>query len=250
MPVPSPRRCSTCVRLPSVDADPVADDSSTPALRAVLAPIVDEVVGGLHGANHAREEALRSCRQVIRLCGSAIRSVHRLDDAAAEATIAEAEAVLRTAQEALRPFPDLTFAGFLHDAEKEFVEARCTRVLASTAPLALPGPADLAVDPRSWLKGLAEAASELRRHLLDRLREGDLARAEQLTRAMEEVYDALVVIDFPDALTLGLRRTLDGLRAVLERSRADVTTTVVQHRLVAAIGRANLAEATPGSAIV
>ncbi len=175
---------------------------------------------------------------MIRLCGSAIRSVHRRDEVGADATIDEAEQALRSAQEALRPFPDLTYAGFQHDAEKEFVEARCTRVLAAGEGGALPGPQDLQVDARSWLKGLAEAASELRRHLLDRLREGELARAEELVRSMEEVYDALVVIDFPDALTLGLRRTVDALRAVLERSRADVTSTAVQHRLITAIEHA------------
>ncbi len=178
---------------------------------------------------------MQACRQVIRLSGSGIRSVHRGELAEADATIGAAETALRSAQAALRPFPDLTHAGFLHDAEKEFVEARCTRQLIGAGAAALPGPIELAVDARSWLKGIAEAASELRRHLLDRLREGDLVRAEELVGSMEEVYDALVVIDFPDALTLGLRRTVDALRAVLERSRADVTATVVQHRLIDAI---------------
>lgn len=207
----------------------------------MLAPLVDGVVAQLEEANRAREEALKACRLVIRLSGSAIRSVHRRQFAEADATIDQAEQALRSAQDALRPFPDLTYAGFLHDAEKEFVEARCTRLLIGVEPsgslgVTLPGPQELAVDGRSWLKGLAEAASELRRHLLDRLREGDLARAEALVGSMEEVYDALVVVDFPDAITLGLRRTVDALRAVLERSRADVTTTAVQHRLIAAIG--------------
>jgi len=215
-----------------------------PALRARLAAHVDAIVAGLDEANQAREVALRECRSVIRLSGSAIRSVHRRDDGAALATLGEAEAALRNAQVALHPHPDLTHAGFLHDAEKEFVEACCTRLLVSGSG-ELPGPSELAVDGRSWLKGVAEAASELRRHLLDRLREGDLTRAEVLAKAMEEVYDALVVIDFPDALTLGLRRTVDALRAVLERSRADVTTTAVQQRLWSAIERAELSG--PGS---
>jgi translin len=124
-------------------------------------------------------------------------------------------------------------AGFLHDAEKEYVEARCVAALVAGAPM--PGPRDLAVSPTAWMRGVAEAASELRRHLLDRLREGDLARGQELLAAMDDVYDALVVVDYPDALTNGLRRTLDALRAVLERSRGDVTTTVLQVRLQRAI---------------
>jgi translin len=136
---------------------------------------------------------------------------------------------LREAQVALAPFPAVAHAGFLHDAEKEYVEARLTAALVVGAPLA--GPDELEVLATSWLRGLAEAASELRRHLLDRLRAGELDRGEDLLAAMDDVYDVLVTVDFPDAITSGLRRTVDALRAVLERTRGDVTTTVLQERL-------------------
>ena len=136
---------------------------------------------------------------------------------------------------ALAPFPAVAHAGFLHDAEKEYVEARLTAALVAGG--ALPGPDDLDVLAISWLRGLAEAASELRRHLLDRLRAGELDRGEDLLAAMDDVYDVLVTVDFPDAITGGLRRTVDALRAVLERTRGDVTTTVLQERLRAALER-------------
>ena len=210
-------------------------EPATP-LRDQLDAAVSGLLGDMASANDAREEALTLCRQVIRSSGSSIRAVHRQQPADAAALRGEAETALRRAQEVLRPFPLLTWAGFLHDAEKEFVEAVLTADLISGAVLA--GPTDLGVDGRSWMKGLAEAASELRRHLLDRLREGELDEGRRLLRVMEEVYDGLMVVDFPDALTAGLRRTLDQLRAVLERSRGDVTTTVVQERLRAAVERA------------
>ena len=104
-------------------------------------------------------------------------------------------------------------------------------MIALVAGRPLPGPAELGVEPAAWMRGLAEGASELRRHLLDRLRDGDLVRGEALLGLMDDVYDLLVTVDYPDALTNGLRRTLDQLRAVLERSRGDVTTTVLQTRL-------------------
>lgn len=141
----------------------------------------------------------------------------------------ESEAAIREAQQAVAGFPQVAQAGFLNDAEKEMVEARLTAALIRGEPLL--GPADLSVDPAAWMKGLAEAASELRRHLLDRLRAGELERGQELLGVMDDVYDALVVVDYPDALTNGLRRTLDALRAVLERTRGDVTTTVLQTRL-------------------
>jgi translin len=155
--------------------------------------------------------------------------VHRQEPDKVEAFVAEAHDALREAQEALAPHPAVKYAGFLHDAEKEYAEAVLTGQLVAVRPLS--DAAAVGVQPVAWLHGLCEAASELRRHMLDRLRAGGLDEAEALLRAMEDVYDLLVTVDFPDALTAGLRRATDSLRAVLERSRADLTTTMIQARL-------------------
>lgn len=163
----------------------------------------------------------------------AIRAVHRLDGDSAAGQRAAAEAALRAAQDALAPFPALAAAGFLHDAEKEYAEACLTQALVDG--VSPPSAVDVGVGLAAWLNGLAEAASELRRHLLDRLRQGETERAEELLAAMEDCYDLLVTIEYPDAITGGLRRATDALRAVVERSRADVTTTVLQARLQASI---------------
>lgn len=198
-----------------------------------LVQLAEPVVASLDAAQHARELGLSACRRAIRACGLAIRAVHRREPEAAALRTGEADSALREAQEALRPHPRVAEAGFLHDAEKEYAEAVLTAALVDGRPLA--SPADIGVGTAAWLCGLAEAASELRRHLLDRLRSGEVERGEELLGAMEDVYDLLVTIDYPDALTGGLRRVTDALRAVLERSRADVTTTVMQARLQAAL---------------
>jgi translin len=212
----------------------VTDDGDQRANgRIELARVVDDIRSGLAAAHAARELALPACRRVVRSSGSSIRAVHRLDPERAAGLADEAEVALREAQIAVAGFPSVAQAGFLHDAEKEYAEARLTAALVAGLPLG--GPTDLGVDPTSWMRGLAEAASELRRHLLDRLRAGDLERGERLLASMDDVYDALVVVDVPDALTGGLRRTLDALRAVLERTRGDVTTTVLQVRLQRAL---------------
>jgi translin len=203
--------------------DPVAD----------LAALGADARVELEATHRAREQALASCRDTIRACGLAIRAVHRLLPADAEARVAEADASLRRAQQSLAPYPRLAAAGFLHDAEKELAEARLTMALVGAT--ALPGPGELSVSVAAWLNGLAEAASELRRHLLDRLRAGETRRGEELLEAMEDVYDTLVTIEYPDAITGGLRRATDALRAVVERSRADVTTTVLQVALARTI---------------
>ncbi|HET6793326.1 MAG TPA: hypothetical protein VFH45_02720 [Acidimicrobiales bacterium] len=190
----------------------------------------------LSAANAAREAALTDCRLVIRLSGRAVRAVHRHHVSEATALTGEAEQALRRAQGILAPHPALAASGFLHDAEKEFVEAVSTAAfVGGSTP---PDHEHLSVGVPAWLNGVAEAASELRRQLLDCLRQGQEVEAERLLVAMEDAYDALTLVDFPDALTGGLRRTVDGLRAVLERSRADVTATMVQLRLLRTIDRA------------
>ncbi len=203
--------------------------------REELRADVERLASSLADAHRAREIGLAACRRVIRACGSSIRAVHRHEPAEAAALASEAEHALREAQDALTRFPAVAYAGFLADAEKEYAEARLTAALV--ADERLPTAEDLGVFPTSWMKGLAEAASELRRHLLDLLRAGQLSRGEELLGVMDDVYDALVTVDFPDAITGGLRRTLDALRAVLERTRGDVTTTVLQTRLRESIDR-------------
>jgi len=208
------------------------------APRADLIAQVEGIKLNLDRANQAREAALPACRKVIRAAGSSIRAVHRQDAVAALELAAESESELRYAQQVLTAFPAVAHAGFLHDAEKEYVEARAVAALVDGG--SVPGPADLGVSPSAWMRGLAEAASELRRYLLDRLRAGELERSETLLAAMDDVYDVLVVVDYPDALTNGLRRTLDALRAVLERTRGDVTTTMLQVRLQRAVEQRGL----------
>jgi translin len=200
-----------------------------PAAGITLDQLIAEAAGRLQGQHSAREAGLVACRTVIKASSSAIRAVHlrRADTVAAR--LAEAEAALTTAREALGPHPAVYHAGFLHDAAKEYVEARCTHALVEG--LGVPSADELGVEVPAWLNGLAEAASELRRHALDRLRDGRLDVAVALLERMDEVFGALVVIDSPDALTGGLRRTLDSLRAVIERTRGDITTAVVMDRL-------------------
>jgi translin len=220
------------------------EEGGTSARRAALDAHLATVLGEMDGANAARETALRACRRVIRSAGSSIRAIHQGDPARAAVLAGESEADLRTAQQALGPFPAIKYAGFLHDAEKEYVEARAVAALVDGQPV--PGPAELVVGGAAWMRGLAEAASELRRHLLDQLRQGDVNRCESLLGAMQDVYDALMVVDHPDALTGGLRRTLDALRAVLERTRGDVTTSVLQVRLQQALLKASGQTDPPG----
>lgn len=187
----------------------------------------------LEEKHQAREITLSTSRRAIRSCASAIRAVHRREFREARALIAEAAAYLAEAEGALGTHADVRYAGFLNDAKKEFAEANLT--LAFVEGNALPTAAELGVDVQPYLNGMAEAASELRRQVLDCLRRDEGAEAERLLALMDDVYGMLVTVDYPDALTGGLRRSTDALRAVLERTRGDVTTALVAVRLQRAI---------------
>jgi translin len=203
------------------------------ARRDELATLAAPLRERLDAANAARETGLAAARRAIQSCSQSIRATHRLDWDQAGDLADAAEDALNEAQEALRPFPQLAASGPLHDAAKEYAEARLTLALAADRPL--PSAEELGIADASWLNGLAEAASELRRHLLDRLRAGEMNQSERLLTAMDDVYALLVTVDYPDALTGGLRRTTDALRPVLERTRGDLTTTILQQRLQKAI---------------
>jgi translin len=204
-----------------------------PARNDELASLAEPVRQRLDAANAAREKGLAAARKTIQASSQSIRATHRREWEQAEQLADGAASTLREAKDALAPFPQLAASGPLHDAAKEYVEARLTLALAANRPLL--SAEELGVSDASWLNGLAEAASELRRHLLDRLRAGEFDEAEVLLAAMDDVYALLVTVDYPDALTGGLRRTTDALRPVLERTRGDLTTTFLQQRLQQAL---------------
>ena len=201
-----------------------------------LEQAMSEVRVTLEGTNRAREEALRLSREVIQYSSRAIRAIHRGESVTAASLVGEARSRVIAIRASLQNHPDLFYAGYIHDSQKEYVEAEA--MLAIVGGLPLPLPAALLVEPAAYLNGMAEAASESRRHVLDKMRLGDMEQAERVLKIMDDIYYELVTFDFPDAITGGLRRTTDSLRAVLERTRADLTMTQSQRRLEAALNRA------------
>lgn len=182
-----------------------------------------------HEKHATRERAIQASREVIRTSANAIRAIHRNELEQAKAQVDTAGALVADTKALLAAHPDLYYTGYTQDAQKEFAEASC--VYAFIAQTDVPMPADIGVEVSSYLNGMAEAASELRRYILDSLRRDDDSRCEELMRQMDDVYNILIVMDFPDALTGGLRRTTDQLRGVLERTRGDLTMTQRQRRL-------------------
>ena len=200
-----------------------------------LGQICEQVRADLEERNAARDAAILRSRQLIRHCSACIRAIHRRDWDNADAKLEEIRTDAAALKATVAGFPDLYHTGYTQDAMKEVAEAFITRAIIGGGPL--PAPAELGIESATYLKGLAEAATELRRFILDIMRrqDGHSHEAERLLGAMDAIYDQLVSFDFPDALTHGLRRQTDIVRGVLERTRGDLTQSLRQQQLQEAL---------------
>lgn len=196
--------------------------------------------------NQVRDDVLKKSRELIRLCSSAIRSGHRSAWNEADSLLAQADAIGSEMQTLLTSDPELYYAGYTQDALKELVEAHITLVLISGNTL--PSLDDVVIPLNTYLNGVCEAASELRRRCLDMLRAEHFDEAERLLAGMDAVYEVLMSFSYPDAITRGLRRRVDQLRGVLERTRGDLTSSIQMVRLRKALTEGMASGKLSGSA--
>jgi translin len=191
--------------------------------------IAEKIHLALEARTLARDRALSNARQVTRHAAHAIRAIHREEHDPAQEHLNLARDLVRLLQEELAEFPELYYAGYTQDAIKEFVEASVTSALIENHPL--PQPEELKVEYSTYLNGLAESVGELRRRCLDILRQGYSNEAERLLSSMDDIYATLVTMDYPDAVTNGLRRQTDLIRGIVERTRGDMTISLREQHL-------------------
>ena len=200
-----------------------------------LDSIAEQIRLSFSAKDTAREKALPLFREVIRHCSNAIRAVHRQEFDQAKGLLQSARNLLNEAEQAIADYSELSSTGFIRDAQKEFAEGSITLALVTgNQP---PTPDELGIDFTAYLNGLGEAVGELRRYLLDSMRKGDLSRGDELLSAMDDIYNILVTMDFPEAITYGLRHTTDRVRGILEKTRSDLTLVIRQKALEQRLGK-------------
>lgn len=182
--------------------------------------LADTIRKELNAKDEAREKALVATRATIRAASVAIRAIHRRDWEQADASLEESRKSVRAAEAALADYPDIKYAGFLQDAQKEYVEAETTRALVLGKKLA--GPDELGVDKAPFLTGLGDTVGEIRRHILDLMREGEIESGERLFAVLDDIYYFMLSFNYPDAVTPGLRRAADIVKSIMERTRSDL----------------------------
>jgi translin len=200
-----------------------------------LEEIAERIHESFEARTIARDNALAHARTLTRHCANAIRAIHREENELAQAHITEGRQLVDALHRNLAEYPDLYYAGYTQDALKEFAEANIVYALINDHPL--PSPQDLALENATYLQGLAEAVGELRRRCLDILLHGHSQEAERLLAHMDDIYSILVTMDYPDAITGGLRRLTDIVRGITERTRGDMTISLRQEHLEQSLRR-------------
>jgi len=195
--------------------------------------IVHDINQNFLAKSEVRDDTLKLSRELIRFCANAIRATHRREAEQAADLLASAERIAAEMVKGAGRFSDIYYAGYTQDALKEFAEANLTRAFILEQPL--PTPQSLQIENAAYINGMAETVGELRRYALDALRRGDMATGERALNLMDEIYTALITVDFPAAITRDLRRKTDIARGILERTRGDVTTAVRQEAMKKAL---------------
>lgn len=204
--------------------------------------LIDKAKAVFDQRTAVRDQALIQARALTRLAAHTIRAIHRDEAATAQDMLLEARVLVLNLQRDLASYPDIYYAGYTQDAIKEYAEANLTVALILNQPM--PTPDDLGIEYASYLNGLAETIGECRRKCLDILRMGYSEDAERLLTTMDEIYNVLVTMDYPDAITNGLRRQTDLVRGIIERTRADLTLSLREQHLQEALQK--FAEKFPG----
>jgi translin len=197
--------------------------------RTARRPLLSEkALGGierhLSDRERRRAELTERARLLRRAAQTAMAHLHDGQDVAGEV-----RAIQRETSELVRwierhAAPDSALA---HDALQESVEASLLYALHRSE--SLPTPAELRVEPESYLSGLADVVGEIRRLILHELSAGNVAAAEEKMIMLEDLYRLLLRFETTRAI-LPLKPKQDAARGILERTRGDVTMARLLHR--------------------
>ncbi len=206
--------------------------------------IIEEIRAVLDEKDALREEALKLTREIVRLSGDTVKAVHRGDFESAQKRLDEAGKRVGELREKLARHPDLYYTGYVQSAHQEYVEASLLFHYVQGKPF--PGPGELGIPEADYALGVGDFIGELRRYFLRLLIDGDVESAERVYRDMEEVYNALMELEYPKGL-VNVRQKQDQARHIIERTLEDLTRAKLSKALEEKLGKVLSALAPEGS---
>ena len=191
--------------------------------------ITNSLIKEFDKLNDIREQSLKLSREIIKVCSKSIRNIHRNNLNDAKQHLDEANKNYQNLRALLENIPELRFAGYVNDSERELVEAFLVFEFENTNSLLKF--ASMNVSASNYIQGLGDAIGEWRRKVLDNLRKLEIEEGEKYLAIMESSMEIFNELDYPDALTGGLRRYADTARTIIERTRSDITNAIVSESL-------------------
>ena len=197
---------------------------------------LNNVKSSLHGiskslkaTNASREFLIKNTRDVVILCSHSIIAAHKGDLRLAKQKIKKAEVVLKKNQKKAKG----NFKKYLITPEQEFVEAHS--FLAVIENKEIPSLKSLKVSEESYILGLLDCIGELKRLVLDNIRNGELKKADRIFSVMENLYQTLYPFAMYDKIVKETRRKLDVNRILVEETRAVITEEIRRNHFVNAL---------------
>ena len=142
-----------------------------------------------------------------------------------EGLIGESRAALDEGLAAVAEHADIRHAGYLQDAQKEYAEANLTMALGHRHRTCRARPTSTSRTP-PISAGCPTRSARAGGDSSICFGEASVEQAERLLAAMEEMYGVLVTMDYPDAITMNLRRATDVSRSLIEKTRGDLSISV------------------------
>ena len=183
----------------------------------------------LKASNESREFLIKNTRDVVILSSHSIIAAHKGDLKLARQKIKKAESVLKVNQKKAKN----EFKKYLITPEQEFVEAHS--FLAIVENKEIPSLKSLKVSEESYILGLLDCIGELKRFVLDNIRNGQLKKADRIFNVMENLYQALYPFAVYDKIVKETRRKLDVNRILVEETRAVITEEIRRSHFVKAL---------------
>jgi translin len=190
---------------------------------SVLRRDIETVSKILDEKDRVREEAIRFVREIVRMSGDLVSSLHGKNVEDAVKIMASLRARKTEFLSLLSKHPDLLYSGLAYNALSEYAESIIVYHLVVEGRM--PSFEEIDVPVPAYLQGLGDAVGELRRHIVELLDSGRVEEATYYFRIMEAVYESLKRLDYPDAITPGLRHKVDVAARLVEDTRVLILTT-------------------------
>ncbi len=205
-------------------------------LLKVVEECVNRIDRVLEEKDSVREQAIKMSRDVLRLASDVITYVHNGEFSQARELLNELKELVSRFTELVSPHDELRHSGFVNNALSEYVEAHL--FYSFVVERRLPTMDELKVHYVPYLLGLCDFVGELRRYVLDLVRVGDFARAFEVLRFMEGVYEIVRRLDYPEALTPGLRHKVDVMRRLVDDTKLFLVDMERRSKLSELLSRA------------